>query len=100
MLRLPDGWTWPQLGCLVGTLVAGVYVAGEVKERRETIASLESYAAAKPERAEIARMLADCNRRPIVDYQACSAQLLAKFGPGVLDTMALMAAEGAFGDPN
>lgn len=98
--RLPSGISWLQVGIAAAITVAGLVAANHALQRMRLIHGLEDYAVKHPERADIANTIASCNRRLIVDVEGCSAQLLARFGPEVLDQMGQMAAEGAFGQAN
>lgn len=97
MPRLPEGVTWPVVGVMLVAVVAGLWISGKFTERRRVLALLESHAQQHPEDGNIVKVLSGCQRHLMVDVNACGKELVSSFGPEVMNRLAKMQAEGAFG---
>lgn len=97
--RLPDGVTWPIVVLAVAVVWGGLWLSGKVQERRRLLVNLQAYATSHPQDAAVANVVIGCNKRLYVNVDACGAELLKQFGPGVLETLGRMQVGGAFGVP-
>lgn len=83
----------------MAVILGGLWLGGQAQERRRLLVNLQTYAVSHPQDAAVANVVIDCNKRVYVNVDACGAELLKQFGPGVLETLERMQVGGAFGQP-
>jgi hypothetical protein len=84
---------------VAAVVFGGMWTAKHWSERQRLLANLAAHAHAHPEDAAVTQVVIGCARRFIPNDEKCGEELLAKFGPEVLDTLFKMQVEGAFGRP-
>lgn len=99
MFRLPEGLSWPKLALIGFAIAGGLWASEKFNERRRLLKSLEAHAQAHPEDAEVAKVLISCNKRLVVSVDACSQELIKRFGYDALAKVGKMQMQGAFGVP-
>ena len=99
MPRLPQGVTWPMVAALIAVIFGGLWASKQWSERQRLLGNLATHVKAHPEDAAVTQVVIGCAKRILPDDEKCSEELLAKFGPEVLNTLGKMQEEGAFGAP-